>query len=126
MNYHIWRDWGRAGLLRYVAFLLNWSSSRISVSKRKSNCSQQCFNGFLHLEKLLIGCTFFSFSVLKMGSPSFTKRTHSSIKVKSGKEVKFMSVNCCVVPELEIFKRHCQPVFVMISQGKKDIRCLKF
>merc|ERR1712004_156541 len=29
-----------------------------------------------------------------------------------------MSVNCCVVPELEIFKRHCQPVFVMISQGK--------
>ena len=41
-----------------------------------------------------------------------------SCQVKTGKEVKFLSVNCYAVPELEMFKGQCHPVFVMISQGK--------
>ena len=40
-------------------------------------------------------------------------------QVKTGKEVKFLSVNCYAVPELEMFKGQCHPVFVMISQGKE-------
>ena len=40
-------------------------------------------------------------------------------QVKTGREVKFLSVNCYAVPELEMFKGQCHPVFVMISQGKK-------
>ena len=45
-----------------------------------------------------------------------------SCQVKTGKEVKFLSVNCYAVPELEMFKGQCHPVFVMISQGKSTYK----
>ena len=53
---------------------------------------------------------------LQVQSHSFTPSGH---QVKTGREVKFLSVNCYKVPELEMFKSQCHPVFVMISQGEQ-------
>ena len=57
---------------------------------------------------------------LQVQNYSFTScKRITGKQVKTGREVKFLSVNCYAVPELEMFKGQCHPVFVMISQGEK-------